>query len=75
MNNKRGQEVKGHFSQRSTADSVAERQGLQRGGSLYETDCRSCRNRQAWGTSVSVNALAYNLNYKLGTVRKALFRA
>lgn len=55
--------MKAHFSQRNTTDSVAERQGLQRGGSLYKTD---------WGTWASANASAYNPNYNLGTGRKAL---
>lgn len=43
INNKRGKEVKAHFSQRNTTESVAERQGLQRGGSLYKTDWGTCK--------------------------------
>lgn len=42
---------------------MAERQGLQRGGSLYKTD---------WGAWVSANASTYNPDYKLHIGRKAL---
>lgn len=63
INNKRRKEIKTlkNFSQRNT--TVAERQGLQRGGSLYKTD---------WDAWVSANASTYNPNYKLHIGRKAL---
>lgn len=60
INNKRSKEVKAHLSQRN--NTVAERQGLQRGGILYETD---------WGTWVSANASVCNPNYKLYVFRKS----